>query len=108
VRERSEEEVLLLEAERWARKRFSEELSAALRAVGEAAKEVKGCAIIPLKIVGNELKDVLLEGMVIGELQKMGFGIYYRESGEKPKTKEYCLTWGFEITKEPEGFIPVK
>lgn len=108
MKERSEAEALRLEAERWARKKCQEEVSSALQAVGEAAKLVKSRAIIPLKIAGNELKDVLLEELVIGELRKMGFGIYYRELDGEPKVREYCLAWGLEITEEPEGFIPLK
>lgn len=110
MKERAEAEVLFLEAERWAKKRFPEELSSALGAVGEAAKNVKSRTIIPLKVAKDELKDRFLEEMVIGELKKMGFGIYYRLSDGEPKIKEYCLTWGLEINneKEPEGFIPLK
>lgn len=107
MKERTEEEVSRLKAERWAKKRCSEEVSSALRVVGEASKNIKSWAIIPLRVDG-ELKGILLGDLVIRELKRRGFSIYYRQSDQEPKIKEYCLTWGFEKTKEPEGFIPVE
>lgn len=104
MKARDEAEASRLETERWLRKRFPDEFRLALQSIGEAARDIKGWVIIPTKATTSDPKYILLVDLVIGDLRKMGFGVYCRESGEDLKIKEYCVTWGNGSVMIPEGF----
>ncbi len=101
-------------AAKWAEKKYPKELKAVLKTIREAAEQGRAGVNLDFEVVNEELRDVLLANLIVEELKKLGFEIFYNERQEHrhtclndhctgAKVRKYHIVWGAKLAV-PSGF----
>ncbi len=91
------------ENEKWAWMNCETVYRLALNAVSEVARltAIETQTKIPLKTSMGEAREILLADLVVKRLKKDGFKVFRSNQGE---VREYCVAWGRNDPKIPDGF----